>query len=125
MSYSTLYSIVRTGGEDGLVAVKEATKQLIEDAPSATAYVVGVLPKGISVCHGQPNEAIPKGAIVYRDGSKPWTWNDVAVEFPAIADVVVPHEWAGEPTARDLTTIKFLRYPKPTAEGILAVSPEK
>ncbi|MFA6167799.1 MAG: hypothetical protein WC700_14355 [Gemmatimonadaceae bacterium] len=112
MAYSTLYSIVRTGGEDGLVAVKEATKQLDESAPSSTAYVVGVLATGESVCHGQPGDAIPKGATVYYDGSKAWTWNALATKFPTLADVCAPHEWYGEFSAAALTTAKFLRYPK-------------
>lgn len=123
MSYSTLYSISRTGGEDGLVAVKEATKQLDEAAPSSTAYVVGVLPDGSSVCHGQPGDAIPKGATVYYDGTKAWTWNALATKYPALADVCVPHEWAGEPTAAVLQTAKFARYPKVVVVDDKAVAP--
>lgn len=112
MPYSTLYSIARTGGEDGVVAVKEVTKQLDESAPSSTAYVVGILPDGSSVCHGQPGDPIPRGATVYYDGSKPWTWNALATKYPALADVCAPHEWYGEPTAAVLQTAKFARYPK-------------
>lgn len=118
MPHSTLYSVPRVGGEDGVVALKDAGKALDEAAPSFTAYVVGILPSGDSICHGQPGDAIPKGATVYRDGTTPWTWDEVATEFKALADGVMPHEWYGEPTTRALTVAKFLRYPK------LAVSAE-
>lgn len=109
MAYSTLYSIARTGGDDGLVAVKEATKQLDEAAPAATAYVVGTLKAGEWVCHGQPGDAIPKGATVYRDGSVAWTWDAVVAKFPQLKTTVVCHEFFGEFSAIGITSADFSR----------------
>lgn len=111
-TYSTLWSLHRPGGEDGLVNVKEVGKELDETAPSAVAYVVGIRQNGDSICHGQPDEPIPIGATVYYDGTMPWTWNVLADTYPQLADVVIAHEYAGEPTALALTTTKFKRYPK-------------
>lgn len=109
MTYSTVYSIHRPGGEDGLVSVKEAGKELDEKAPGATAYVVGIRPNGDSICHGQPREPIPRGATVYYDGTVPWTWDTLATAFPQLPDDLMPHEYYGEPTALSLTTAKFKR----------------
>lgn len=109
MTYSTLYAITRTDKAEGQASVKEASKQTDEKAPASFGYIVGTLPSGEAIVHGSPGDPIPKGATVYRDGSEPWTWNAVSDEFAEMKAEVMPHEYAGEPTAAGITKERFSR----------------
>lgn len=107
--FSTLYAITRTDKTEGQASVKEASKQADGAAPASFGYIVGTLPSGKAIVHGSPGDPIPKGATVYRDGSTPWTWDEVADELAEMKATVLPHEYAGEPTAQGITKAKFSR----------------
>lgn len=98
MTYSTLYALPQTDATEGQASVKEASKQTDEAAPASFGYVVGFLQNGDAIVHGSPSDKVPAGAITYRDGSVPWTWVEVAAEFPEIAENAMPHGFAGEGT---------------------------
>lgn len=71
----------------------------VQDAPNGT-YIVGTLADASVVLHAEPGRPVPPDALlVIRDGSTPWTWADVAAEYPELLPLATPHEWAGEPTA--------------------------
>lgn len=77
-----------------------------DEAPPAR--VVGVLADGSLLIHGEPAQPIPATAVeIVRDGATPWTWNALADDRPDLAAIVMPHEWAGEPTAADLDASRF------------------
>ena len=73
-------------------------------------YVVARLGDGTVLVHGSTDAPVPEDALlVYYDGSRPWTWGAFAAKHRAIAAAIMPHEWAGEPTARD---VHMTDYPK-------------
>ena len=121
MPYSTLYTlaVARPNGwgdtlrplrlhANGADVTGEAG-EVIPPGPDLALMVVGTRPNGDLIVHGLPGDAIPKVATVYYDGSAPWTWNQLADDFPSVSHWVTPHEYFGEPSARNLVRGKFSR----------------
>lgn len=77
--------------------------------PDDRYYVVATLLDGTVLLHGQPNAPIPKGATVIEDGSRAWTWGQIAAGRKALAAQLIPHDWLGGGTASDVSEVD---YPK-------------
>lgn len=92
--------------------------------PDERYVVVGMDANGYFL-HGQPRAPIPKDARVLMDGTKPWTWNQVATRFALDAVELTPHEWAGEPSARELVVTPFTKEAARRARQLDAVVRER
>lgn len=72
------------------------------------AYSVGTFEDGALLLHGAPGSTAPADALlIVRDGSTPWTWDEIADELPELLPVATPHEWAGEITASPTAVERF------------------
>ena len=67
-------------------------------------YIVGKLPSGEVVIHGAPGAEPVDPVHIYKDGSQPWTWNEIAADHAELTACCTPHEWFGEDTAENLDT---------------------
>lgn len=75
--------------------------------PDDRYYVVGTIGKNVLV-HGQDGTRVPKDAVAtFFTGRPAWTWGQFAGAQRLTAAGIVPHEWQGEPTARDATVADF------------------
>lgn len=90
------------------VAAAPVIKGMDGDVSDSRYIVVGQDANGV-YCHGQDGAPIPKNARVLQDGKTAWTWNQVAQQMPADAAELMPHEWAGEPTAKSLDIRPFTK----------------